>query len=136
MAPDTKILLIEDEDPIRELYKRQLDLAGLPTDAFGNGKDGLYALAQHSYSIVLLDIMLPDYNGLQILKEIKQNEKTKSIPVILLTNLGQDAIIKEGFQLGAESYLVKAAYTPDQIIQEVKNILAKKRSTTTQGSLN
>ncbi len=123
-----KILLIEDEDFIRDLYKRQLELAGMPTDAFGLGNDGLKAAHQNPtlYSLVLLDIMLPDTNGLQILKDLKQNNDTKPIPVILLTNLSQDMLIKEGFELGAEGYLVKAAYTPAQIVQEVKNILAKK----------
>lgn len=127
-----KLLLIEDEDFIRDLYKRQLELAGIPTDAFGMGNDGLNAAHQNptAYDLVLLDIMLPDTNGLQILKDLKQNTPTKSIPVILLTNLSQDMLIKEGFELGAEGYLVKAAYTPAQIVQEVKNILAKKPSAT------
>ncbi len=125
-----KILLIEDEDFIRDLYKRQLELAGIPTDAFGMGNDGLNAAHQNptAYDLVLLDIMLPDTNGLQILKDLKQNNATKAVPVILLTNLSQDMLIKEGFELGAEGYLVKAAYTPAQIVQEVKNILAKKPS--------
>lgn len=125
-----KLLLIEDEDFIRDLYKRQLELAGMPTDAFGLGNDGLNAAHQTptAYDLVLLDIMLPDTNGLQILKDLKQNNATKQIPVILLTNLSQDMLIKEGFELGAEGYLVKAAYTPAQIVQEVKNILAKKPS--------
>lgn len=121
----TKVLLIEDEDYIRDLFKRQLDLAGFQTDAMPNGKEGLNALAQNNYDLILLDIMLPDYNGLQILKEVKLSDKTKKIPVILLTNLGQDVVIKEGFQLGAEGYLIKSAYTPNQIVQEVKNFLAK-----------
>jgi len=133
-----KLLLIEDEDFIRDLYKRQLELAGIPTDAFGMGNDGLNAAHQNptAYDLVLLDIMLPDTNGLQILKDLKQNTATKSIPVILLTNLSQDMLIKEGFELGAEGYLVKAAYTPAQIVQEVKNILAKKPSATTTQSPN
>ncbi len=124
-------MLIEDEDFIRDLYKRQLELAGMPTDAFGLGNEGLNAAHQapSEYELVLLDIMLPDTNGLQILKDLKQNNATKPIPVILLTNLSQDMLIKEGFELGAEGYLVKAAYTPAQIVQEVKNILAKKGST-------
>ncbi|MDP3733062.1 MAG: response regulator, partial [Candidatus Daviesbacteria bacterium] len=71
---------------------------------------------------------LPDINGLQILQNIRQNPATKNIVVVLLTNLGQDAVIKQGFELGADGYLVKAAYTPDQIVQEVKNIIAKKQA--------
>lgn len=120
-----KLLLVEDEEYIRDLYKRQLDLAGLMTDAFGMGNEGLAAAEKNPYDLILLDIMLPDINGLQILQKIKQNPISKNTPVVLLTNLGQDAVIKQGFELGADGYLVKAAYAPDQIVQEIKNILAK-----------
>lgn len=122
-----KILLVEDEEYIRDLYKRQLELEGLMTDAFGKGEEGLAAAKQNPYDLILLDIMLPDINGLQILQQLKQNEPTKDIPVVLLTNLGQDAVIKQGFELGAEGYLVKTAYTPNQIVQEIKNIIEKKQ---------
>lgn len=123
-----KVLLVEDEEFIRDLFKRQLDLSGFTTDAFGTGQDGLSAITKNAYDLVLLDIMLPDINGLQILQNIRQNPATKNIVVVLLTNLGQDAVIKQGFELGADGYLVKAAYTPDQIVQEVKNIMAKKQA--------
>jgi two-component system, OmpR family, response regulator ResD len=122
-----RVLLVEDEDYIRDLYKRQLDLDGLPTDAFGTGREGLEAVKKFQYSLVLLDIMLPDLNGLQILKEIKSNPQTKALPVVLLTNLGQDTVIKEGFELGAEGYLIKSSYTPNQIVQEVKKIIDAKK---------
>jgi CheY-like chemotaxis protein len=122
-----RVLLVEDEDYIRDLYKRQLDLDGLPTDAFGTGREGLEAVKKVAYSLVLLDIMLPDLNGLQILKEIKSNPQTKALPVVLLTNLGQDTVIKEGFELGAEGYLIKSSYTPNQIVQEVKKIIDAKK---------
>lgn len=121
-----KVLLVEDEEFIRDLFKRQLDLSGFATDAFSNGQDGLAAISKNAYDLVLLDIMLPDINGLQILQNIRANPATKGVAVVLLTNLGQDAVIKQGFELGADGYLVKAAYTPDQIVQEVKNIMAKK----------
>src|SRR5688572_12041926 len=117
MNPTTspRLIIIEDEEPIRELYKRQLNLAGLQTDGFTNGKEGLEAIKKTHYDLLLLDIMLPDTNGLEILKQVKADPNTKPLPVLLLTNLGQDAVIKEGFQLGAEGYMIKAAYTPDQI---------------------
>lgn len=123
-----RILLVEDEEPIRELYKRQLELAGFQVDAFGIGKDALTAVSQKDYDLLLLDIMLPDINGLQILKEVKANDRTKNISVLMLTNLGQDITIKEGFDLGAEGYLIKASYTPDQIIEEINNILLRKQA--------
>lgn len=121
-----KALIIEDEQFIRDIYKSQLEKAGITVDGFRNGKEGLQSISQNKYDIILLDIMLPDLNGLEILKQVKQNPDTKNIPVIMLTNLGQDEVIKEGFSLGAQGYFIKASYTPDQIVQEVKNILARK----------
>lgn len=123
-----RILLIEDDDLIRDLYKRQLDLAGLATDGFPNGKEGLESLTKNHYDLVLLDILLPDINGLEILKKIKDDQANKELPVVLLTNLGQDEIVKQGFNLGAEGYLIKLYYTPEKVIEEVRNILAKKAS--------
>lgn len=120
-----KTLIIEDEQFIRDIYKRQLEKAGIAVDGFGNGTEGLQAISQNKYDIILLDIMLPDLNGLEILKQIKQNPSLKNIPVIMLTNLGQDEVIKEGFALGAQGYFIKASYTPDQIVQEVKKVLSK-----------
>lgn len=119
----SKILLIEDEEFLRDIYKRTLDLANLPTDVAVNGQDGLKALENNSYDLILLDIMLPDTNGLEILKQIKDQDKTKNIPVVLLTNLGQETIIKQGYELGALGYLIKSSHNPDEIVSEVKNML-------------
>lgn len=121
-----RVALIEDEDFLRELYKREFEAAGFNLDGFATGEDGLAALKQNQYDVILLDIMLPGINGLQVLKQIKQDEATKGIPVILLTNLGQDEVIKEGFTLGAEGYLIKAAYSTKQVVEEMKNILKGK----------
>jgi CheY-like chemotaxis protein len=120
-----KILIIEDEQFIRDIYIRQIQKIGFEIEGYGSGKKGLEALEHGKYDLILLDIMLPDINGLEVLKQIKQDPASSKIPIILLTNLGQDEIIKEGFALGANSYLIKASYTPDQIAQEVKNILGK-----------
>lgn len=120
-----RILLIEDEDLIRDLYKRQLEKVGLTTDAFATGQEGLTALDRDSYDLILLDIMLPKVNGLDILMQLKRNEKTKNIPVILVSNLGQDDVVQEGLNLGATSYLVKLHHTPDQIVEEVKKVLGE-----------
>lgn len=119
------ILLIEDDILISELYKRQLDLGGMPTDTFATGAEGLHALSQKKYDLILLDIMLPDMNGLQILRSIKQNPAVKSVPVVMLTNLAQADIIKQCFKEGAEEYLLKANLTPKQIIEDVQNLFDK-----------
>ena len=124
-----RILLIEDEEFIRDLYKDQLDQSGFTTDAFGTGKEGLEAVTKNSYDLIILDIMLPDTNGLEVLKQIKANESTKQIPTVLLTNLDRDVIVKKGFELGAQGYMVKAAYSdPALVVQEVKNYLGIKET--------
>ena len=117
-----KVLLIEDDEFIRDLYKRQLDLCDMFTYAFSNGTDGLKSVEENQYDLILLDIMLPGMNGLDVLRNLKATDATKNIPVIMVSNLGQDAVVKEGFALGAIGYLIKATFTPDQIVQEITKI--------------
>ena len=80
-------------------------------------------LQSEAFDLLLLDIMLPGMNGLQLLREFKTQNPNSKMITILLTNLGQEAVIKEGFELGAQAYLIKASYTPDQVVNEVKNAL-------------
>ncbi len=119
-----KILLVEDEDFIRELYVRQLTKNGFLIKSAVDGQSGLEMLKQESFDLLLLDIMLPGMNGLQLLREFKTQYPNSKMITILLTNLGQEAVIKEGFELGAQAYLIKASYTPDQVVNEVKNALS------------
>lgn len=118
-----KILLVEDEDFIRELYTRQLTKAGFTVKSAANGQTGLEMLKNETFDLLLLDIMLPGINGLQLLREFKTQNPNSQMITILLTNLGQESVIKEGFELGAQAYLIKASYTPDQVVNEVKNAL-------------
>lgn len=120
---DKKILLIEDDDFIREMYTTELTKNNFQIFACNNGEKGLALLKDNQFDLVLLDIMLPGVNGLEVLKQIRQNPKTEALKVVLLTNLGQEAVIKQGFECGAIGYLIKSAYNPDQIINEVKKFL-------------
>ncbi len=124
-----KILLVEDEDFIRELYTRQLAKAGFSVKSAPDGQAGLAALKAEQFDLLLLDIMLPGINGLQLLREFKTHNPTSPMITIMLTNLGQEAVIKEGFELGAQAYLIKASYTPDQVVNEVKNALSGGQAT-------
>lgn len=121
-----RILLIEDENFIAEIYARELAKAGLQIKVVGDGPNGLKALEEESFDLLLLDIMLPGMHGLELLRQWKIKHPEAAMPVILLTNLGQDEVIKEGFTLGARGYLIKASYTPKQIATEVLNALAGK----------
>lgn len=121
---DKKLLLIEDEKFIRDLYARQLTLAGFTIDASATGEDGIAKALKNPYDLILLDVMLPDTDGLAILKTIRGDQSlNKNTPVIMITNLGQDAVIKEAFSLGIAGYLIKTLFTPNQIVEEVKKTL-------------
>ena len=128
MNAQKKILLVEDEALIRELYGRQLTKAGFTVKPAATGEDAVKFLKAETFDVILLDIMLPGINGLQVLKEFKVSNPNSPAVIVLLTNLGQDSIIKEGFDLGASAYLIKTSYTPDQIVQEVQSIISGKPS--------
>lgn len=116
-----RILLVEDEMFIREMYQKVLTGAGYQVDAAEDGQVGLDKAMAEKYDIILLDIMLPKMTGIDVLKALRASEKpeAKTVPVYLLTNLGQESIIKEAFKIGANGYLLKAKYLPAQIINEV-----------------
>lgn len=132
MNPQSKkILLVEDEDFIRDLYVRQLTKAGFLIKSAADGQTGLNLLKSETFDLLLLDIMLPGMNGLQLLREFKTQNPNSPMITILLTNLGQEAVIKEGFELGAQAYLIKASYTPDQVVNEIRNVLGGQTGGTT-----
>lgn len=120
-----RILVIEDEDALRELYQEILTDAGYHADAYETGTEGIQALRAHGYDLVLLDIILPDVNGLDVLKTIREDEKIGKTPVILLTNLNQDLIVQKGLALGANGYWLKIDYTPDQVVKAVENVFSQ-----------
>lgn len=117
-----KILLVDDEDYIREIYRQELESWGFIVDDFPTGQQGLDAFYKNTYDLVVLDIVLPDINGLHILKRMKGDDTKKDVPVLLLTNLDQDIIVKQGLEFGAEAYLEKVANTPDTIVDKIKSI--------------
>jgi len=121
-----RILVVEDDQFLRELYDELLKEEGYEIDLAPDGEEGLAKFQKGGYDLVLLDIMLPKIDGLEILRRVKNKppEKPNGI-VVLLTNLGQDSIIKEGFNLGASGYLIKSAMNPDQVLSEVKVFLSK-----------
>ena len=121
-----RILVIEDDQFLRELYEELLKDEGYSVDMAADGEEGLKKFHEGGYNLVLLDIMLPKIDGLEILRKSQENKpKKENGPVVLLTNLGQDSIIKEGFSLGASGYLVKSAMNPDQVLNEIKVFLKK-----------
>lgn len=123
MPDKKKILIIEDDQDIRELYAEVLRDAGFEVIEAVDGQSGMEKALNGDYDLLILDIMLPKTDGLSILRQVKENEHLKHKHVVMLTNLGRESIIKEGFALGADGYLIKSEHTPGQIVSEVQRFL-------------
>jgi len=125
------LLIIEDELFLRELYQLQFEQSGMSVDAAGGGKEGLAKAKEKKYDGILLDIMMPDLTGFEVIKLLKEDPSTKDIPVIFLTNnMGTESEVTEGMSLGAIGYMIKASYTPDQIIKKVTELLDQHHTST------
>jgi DNA-binding response OmpR family regulator len=122
----TKVLIIEDEEMLVNMYISKFKKEGYEAEKAANGKIGLKQAQIIKPDIILLDIMMPEMDGFMVLKNLKTDTDTKNIPVIMLTNLGQEEDIEKGSKLGATDYLVKANLTPAQVVDKVKEVLSKK----------
>lgn len=121
-----RILIVEDDQFLREFYQELLTTEGYFIDVAADGEVALSKMQSNEYNLVLLDLMLPKKDGVQILRDLKVSPpKSPQINIVVLTNLGQDAVIKECFDLGANGYLIKSALNPDQVLTEVKSYLNK-----------
>lgn len=124
MTDQKKILVVEDELSLLSLYQRILEADGYSVDTAADGKVGFEKMQSGTYNLVLLDIMLPEMDGIQILEKVRQSGHTQnSNSVVLLTNLGQDSLVAKGLSLGIRGYLIKSDYTPDQLLKEIKSYL-------------
>lgn len=120
-----KILLVDDDPLLVRMYQTKFELDGNKVITAENGKVALQKTKEYKPDIILLDVMMPEMNGLEVLQILKDNSDTKNIPVIMLTNVSaSDGDSTKGLDLGAVAYLVKANYTPKEVVQKVKEILA------------
>lgn len=117
------ILLIEDDEMISAMYKTKFTMEKLQLVTATDGETGLKLAKERTPSLVLLDIILPKIDGFQVLQAMKADQTLKAVPVVLLTNLGQESDIEKGKKLGADDYFVKASHTPADIVAKVKTVL-------------
>lgn len=122
------ILVVEDDKFLLDLYSELLSEEGHKVDHAEDGEVAIQKMSKNSYDLVLLDIMMPKKDGLTVLKELSEDQKKKAGQIVMLTNLGQEAVAQEGFDNGAVGHLVKSALAPDQVLSEVNNFLANAKS--------
>ena len=119
----TKIAIIEDDPVIAQMYLMKFEADNFEVQAADNGKDGVKLVEKFSPDIILLDIQMPEMDGPQALEKIRSHEWGKDVPVIILTNLGEEEAPKNLRALGIHSYIVKADLTPRQVVERVKAAL-------------
>lgn len=123
MSNEIKILLIEDDNELAEMYNLKFQQEGLNLEIIEDGISGLEKAKKELPHVILLDIMMPKMDGFAVLTELKNDERTKNIPVLMLSNLGQESDIEKGKKLGADDYIVKASMTPTQVVEKVRSYL-------------
>jgi len=119
-----KILLVEDDSLIVRMYQKIFAFEGLEVETAGDGEDGWIKAKTIKPTLILLDIMMPKMNGMQVLERLKLDPETKSIPVVILTNLAGAQDAESALTKGAVKYIVKSEFEPKQIVKMVKEILA------------
>jgi len=117
------ILLIEDDPFLLDIYKKKLELADFNLQIADTGEKALKAIKSQTFDMILLDIVLPQVDGWDILQAIAKEPKNKTTKVFILSNLGQKEEVEKGLRLGAVKYLIKAQYTPGEVVKEIKAML-------------
>ncbi len=119
----TKIAIIEDDSAISQMYRMKFEADGFDVRVANNGKIGVELVDSFKPDIILLDLQMPEMNGLEALKKIRSKDSSKTTPVIILTNLGEEEADSEIRSLGIHSYIVKANLTPRQVASHVKEAI-------------
>jgi two-component system phosphate regulon response regulator PhoB len=122
-----RILIIEDEEDIRELIRYTLDREGFGVSEAGTGEEGLRSAADRNPDLVLLDLMLPGKDGLSVCRELKGDEATRNIPVIMVTARGEESDIVAGLELGAEDYVIKP-FSPKVLAARIRSVLRRREA--------
>ncbi len=118
-----KILIVEDDKFLRELMARKLEKEGYEISEAVDGEEGFKKAQTEKPDLILLDLILPGMDGFEVLTKVKDDPNLSQIPVIVLSNLGQKEDVERGLKLGAIDYLIKAHFTPGEIIEKVRAVL-------------
>ncbi|OGG02806.1 hypothetical protein A2W14_07340 [Candidatus Gottesmanbacteria bacterium RBG_16_37_8] len=119
------ILIIEDDPYVQRLYQRIFSHQKYNVEIAGSGREGLQKAHSFKPNLIFLDIMMPEMNGFDVLKALKENPDTKNIPVFMLTNFGQEENIKKAMEMGAEGILIKSDVPPDKLLKITEENLEK-----------
>jgi len=125
---NVKVLIVEDDVMLNKIYQTKLGIVGYKVFAAYDGEEGIKKMEETLPNIVLLDLMLPKVNGLQILAEMRKNPNTRKTPVIVLSNLGQADDATKALQLGADDYVVKLNTPPSSVLKKIQMLLSQRKA--------
>jgi len=120
------ILIVEDDEFFSGLVAQKLDKAGFEALIAYSGEQAFEILKEKIPSLIILDLMMPEVDGFEVISRLKKDEKTKGIPVVVLSNLGQRDEVDKAMALGADDFLIKVNFTLDEIVEKIKEMLQKK----------
>jgi DNA-binding response OmpR family regulator len=129
----TRILIVEDDPDIAELMARYLDKAGFVTERAASGRDALHAVGARPPELIVLDLMLPHVDGLEVCRLLRANEKTTAIPIIMVTARADESERIVGLELGADDYLAKP-FSPNELVARVRALLRRTKRSSPQKS--
>jgi len=121
------ILLIEPDAFLSDIYEKNLTMNGFKVISSKTGEKGMSLAETKSPDLILLEVALGKENGFELLSRMKNSKKAKNIPVIIVTKLGQKKDVEKGFELGALDYIIKIHFSPSELVDKVKKILAEKK---------
>lgn len=122
----TKVLIVEDDPYVQRFYKRLFDASNHITDIAGGGEEGIEKAKMMLPDLILLDVMMPNMNGLEVLTKLKSDELLKNIPVVMLTVLSDTKTVSEATRLGASGFLIKSEIDPKDLTDKVDGYLTTK----------
>lgn len=125
MPLDFKVLIIEDDNFLSDLYKIQFEKSGYKVVQSYDGLDGLSKISLENPSVVVLDLIMPELTGLEVLERLKKDSKFSDLPIVVLSNLRDEEKIKKALTLGAVGYIIKPTLTPKQVVDEVSKYIKK-----------
>ena len=119
------VLFVEDDSLLLKMYKTKFESEGFNVISALDGEEGLNAAIGQKVDLIILDIMMPRLSGLDMLGKYRQDAKGKNVPVIILTNLTREEEMKRAKELGVREFIVKADYTPSEVVRKIKDYLGK-----------
>ena len=118
-----KILLVEDDSILREAYQHYLEKSGYIIYVASSGPDAVAYSLNEAFDLIILDIIIPGFDGFHVLAKLKENSKTAHIPVVVMTNLDEEKFLQRAMKLGATEYLIKTNTTPQSAVAHIKEII-------------